>query len=94
MKVTAFLAAAILAIIPIQAQYDQEQHLVARDAVLEARAAYIDALTDLHFIEAHSPVPGSVVSGMADAVDCRRCISDCEDQKKNGRKPTNGGPNK
>ena len=47
----------LLTAMPALAQFGYEfgSELVARDAVLEAREAYIDALVDLHAIEARDP---------------------------------------
>jgi len=52
MKVAAILATAILAVAPTLAtQPEHNQQLQAREAVLDAREAYIDALHDLHQME-------------------------------------------
>ena len=52
MRVTTIVITALFAAVPILASHDWEAHVSARDAVLESREAYIQALHDLHALEA------------------------------------------
>jgi len=54
MKLATLFACTLLAGIPSLAQEHFDGELTARDAVAEAREAYIGALHDLHMLEARS----------------------------------------